>query len=248
MCQRFLSITTALNADPAVRTNVDISASATWGPASASVSTRFEASKVLKDFVSSTTEVTREEIDKWEQTETVEYNIGPGDKLYFYQQVFSGPGIVFALDTTSVTSHQKGPDDDQDVEIVVVSSPIRFIDFLDTVYGDRESGAPEDRVLTLGGGSEDINHGFKGKYVWLQPRWTYDTTAAATSFDIFIQEDPEHAWKDMAAGAGGDYRYVYSNHDQFQARKVIAARLIRSAKHLSQEEQVTMLTGLGKGW
>ena len=224
---------------------MNVSSSATWGPVSATVDAGFEASKLLKDFVSSTTEVTREERETWEYTETQQYSIGPGDRLYFYQQTFSGPGIYFTLDTTSVTSQKKGPEDDEDVDIVVVSSPVRFIEYMDTAYGDRESDAPEDRVRTFQRGSDDINHGFGGKYVWMVPRWTIDTNKAATSFDIFIQGDSNDAWKDLAAGAGGDYRYVYSNHDERQTRKVIGATLIRSSGGLSVVQQEDML---GKGW
>lgn len=131
------------------RTNVNVSTSATWGPVSATVDAGFEASKLLKDFVSSTTEVTREETQTWESVETQNFSIGPGDKLYFYQQTFAGPGIQFMLDTTSATSIKKGPEDDADAVIVVVSSPVSFIEYMDVAYGDRESDAPEDRVLAF---------------------------------------------------------------------------------------------------
>ena len=49
----------------------------------------FEASKLLKDFVSSTTEVTHEEKETVKCTETQQFSIGPGDRLYFYRQTFS---------------------------------------------------------------------------------------------------------------------------------------------------------------
>ena len=52
--------------------------------------------------------------------------------------------------------------------------------------------------------------------------------------------------KDLAAGAGGDYRYVVTNHDQHQVPKVRGATLMRSPdKALSVEQQEAML---GKGW
>ncbi|KAI0774446.1 hypothetical protein C8Q74DRAFT_1368921 [Fomes fomentarius] len=233
--------------EEAEKAHVNVSSSATWGPVSATVDAGFEGSKPLKDFVSSTTEVSREEKETWQETEKHEYSIGPGDKPYFYQQTFSGPGIYFkfTLDTTSVTSHKKGPEDDQDVDIGVVSTPVRFIECMDVAYGTQESDAPEDRVRTFRSGSDDINHSFKGKYVWLQPRWTYDTDKASTSFEIRIQKNHVEGWKDLAAGAGGDYRYVYSNHDENQTRKVADAALIRSSQRLSPEQQQDML---GKGW
>ena len=154
-----------MHANPALyhRLHLDVEASATWGPVSATVSSGFEASKLLKDLVSSTTEVTREEDSKWEETEKQDYSIGPGDKLYFYQQTFEGPGMYFALDTTSVTSTKKTADDNTAVQIEVASKPLRFIEYIDVAYGDNESDAPEDRIREFWGNSDDINHDKKGK-------------------------------------------------------------------------------------
>ena len=77
------------------------------------------------------------------------------------------------------------------------------------------------------------------------PQWTYDTDDAATSLEIRIQEDPVSGWKDLAKGAGGDYRYVISNHDKYQTKKVTAAKLLRSNSSLSTADMVRYL---GKGW
>ena len=122
-----------------------------------------EISKTFRESISSITEVTREENFKSEKTEKQEYSIGPGDKLYFYQQFLEGPGIYFALDTTSVTSSKKTADDDRDVDIEVVSECVRFYKYIDVAYGDNESDAPEDRVREFWDKSDDINHGQKGK-------------------------------------------------------------------------------------
>ena len=78
--------------------------------------------------------------------------------------------------------------------------------------------------------------------MWMVPRWTFDTDKAATSFDIYIQEHNEPACKDLAAGAGGDFRYVYSNHDKRQTRKVSGAMLIRSSSGLSSADQEGMVS------
>lgn len=55
-------------------------------------------------------------------------------------------------------------------------------------------------------------------------------------------------WKDLAKGAGGSYRYVYSNHDSYATQRVVDARLIRGSQGLTADTQVGMLHGLGKGW
>lgn len=85
-------------------------------------------------------------------------------------------------------------------------------------------------------------------FVWMVPVWTYDSDEAATGFEIRIQGSGMAGWKDLASGAGGDFRYAYANHDQASAQRVVDAKLIRSGDKLSAEKQVSMLSGLGKGW
>ena len=77
------------------------------------------------------------------------------------------------------------------------------------------------------------------------PQWTYVTDKAATSFEIRIQGSSADGWKDLAKDAGGDYRYVFSNHDQYQTKKVTAAKLLRSGNGLGTAKMVEYL---GKGW
>lgn len=221
------------------------SATATWGPVSATVSSEFESSKTLKDFVSSTTETTRETSTKTERTEEKSVHVGPGDKLFFYQQTFTGPGIYFELDATSVTSQKKDRNERQDVDIIVESKQVRFIELMDVAYGEHESDVPEGRIRAFNDISDDINHGFGGKYVWLNPIWGTEADKCATSFDIQIQNGSKAGGKDLAAGAGGAFRYVYTNKDQNQAAKVVDAKLIRSGSQLTSKQQQDML---GSGW
>jgi hypothetical protein len=130
---------------------------AQYGPVSASVSTGYEASTSLKNFVASTTESTYEDAGKEETKVKEEFNIGPGDKLYFYQHVFSGPGMEFNLDTKSVVSQKKTAQDDTEIYIDVLTKPIRFIESLDVVYGSQPSDAPNDRIREHSSKSDNIN-------------------------------------------------------------------------------------------
>lgn len=82
----------------------------------------------------------------------------------------------------------------------------------------------------------------------MTPVWTYESTEAATGFDIRIQDNGMTGWKDLAKGAGGSFRYVYSNRSQDSAQRAVDARLIRSGEKLSAEKQAAMLKSLGKGW
>ena len=86
---------------------------------------------------------------------------------------------------------------------------------------------------------------FLVRFVWMIPRWTFDSDEAATSLEIRIQSNGVDGWKDLAMGAGGDFRYVVSNHDKYQTTKVTAAKLLRSNSSLSIAEMVKCL---GKDW
>ncbi|EJD43972.1 hypothetical protein AURDEDRAFT_152297 [Auricularia subglabra TFB-10046 SS5] len=213
--------------ETANKLNVNVSASATWGSVSATVSSGFETAHLLRDFVSSTTEVAREDEQTWSQKETNSFTIGPGDKLYFYQQVFTGPGISFALDTTSVTSSKKTAADGNDIDIIVRSRAIEFIKDITVVYGDSQGLQPNDRVREATGQSDDINFDFEGKYVWLVPQYTYNTNEAATSFELRTQGGAVRGMSDLAVGAGGAYRYLVAIKDSRQTKKLVELKLLR---------------------
>ncbi|CCM06247.1 uncharacterized protein FIBRA_08496 [Fibroporia radiculosa] len=75
-------------------------------------------------------------------------------------------------------------------------------------YGTEQSQAPPGRLLEIKGGNDDINAGFGGKYVWLVPVKTNVHADALSSLSIAIQSKEDPTKQDLAAGAGGDYRYI----------------------------------------
>ncbi|KAJ7206791.1 hypothetical protein GGX14DRAFT_567869 [Mycena pura] len=123
-----------------------------------------------------------------------ELKIGPGVELYLYQRAFQGPGMSCALKETFQCADPNLADKWKDVKIVVTTRPQRFIKYMRVAYGDGEAQAPEDHVREIDGKSADINNGQGGKYVWMKK--------------------PQEGLQDLAAGAGGDFRYVYSNHNE----------------------------------
>ncbi|KAL2151252.1 hypothetical protein VTH82DRAFT_6350 [Thermothelomyces myriococcoides] len=234
--------------EQATKVNAEISAKATYSVVEASVSSGVEHSTVMKDLLSHTKEVTRKQ-DYRQSTVTKEsFDIGPGDQLYFYQRVFNGPGISCSLDVTEVSSDPSLEGTWTDIDMALLTRPVRFIKYMDVEYTDGEAGAPDDHIREVSGKSADINQGMKGKYVWLKPVWTFDSDEAATGFEIRIQDWHMEGWKDLAKGAGGSYRYVYSNHNSYATQRVVDARLIRGSQGLTADTQVGMLHGLGKGW
>ncbi|EKM56393.1 uncharacterized protein PHACADRAFT_92490, partial [Phanerochaete carnosa HHB-10118-sp] len=96
------------------------------------------------------------------------------------------------------------------------------------VYGDEPSQAPSNRIHELGGQSDDINYQFGGSYVWLVPDYTNERENGAIGFDLVIQGSEDPSLKDLAKGAGGDYRYLIVNTDISQERKITALALLRS--------------------
>ena len=59
---------------------------------------------------------------KWRNVDKV----GPGDRLYVYQQVFRGTGMSYDLETVAAVSVPKDTTDES-VDVVVLARPVEFI-------------------------------------------------------------------------------------------------------------------------
>ncbi|KAI1411549.1 hypothetical protein F5Y13DRAFT_191167 [Hypoxylon sp. FL1857] len=180
-----------------------------------------EVSKAPQDFVSASAKVERDGQVREELKETQSFPVGPGEKLYFYQQHFSGPGLDFDIPTAAAV--------------------IGYIKEMDDVYGDNASDAPSDRVTEFFSGADNINDG----YVWLVPVYTETKAEAATSFDILIRSRPIEGLKNLAKGPDGDYRYIRAVHDTDNNESAIMLTLLRSNEPLSSGE---VLSRLGYVW
>ena len=66
------------------------------------------------------------------------------------------------------------------------------------------------------------------RYVWIVPVYTYDAAEAATIFDLFIQDSGHSGWDDLAAGAGGSYRFLVPVPDASNPVKITDLSLYRS--------------------
>ncbi|KAI0118094.1 hypothetical protein F4776DRAFT_666125 [Hypoxylon sp. NC0597] len=125
-------------------------------------------------------------------------------------------------------SSEKTAADNRDVVVDAVSAPVEHVRETDVVYGTSKSDAPDTRA-----------------YVWLVPVYTYDPDEAGTSFNILIQSNSVEGWKDLAKGAGGDYRYVRVVQDSSIAQKAVALTLVRMQDSAPAEN---ILARLGPGW
>lgn len=60
------------------------------------------------------------------------------------------------------------------------------------------------------------------------PTYTRDVSLAATSFHIVVQTNSDSKLDDLAKGAGGGYRYMFTKADKDESRKVVYAALLRT--------------------
>ncbi|RPB15122.1 hypothetical protein P167DRAFT_483145, partial [Morchella conica CCBAS932] len=79
---------------------------------------------------------------------------------------------------------------------------------------------PSNRIREINGQTEDINHGFGGKYVWLVPGYGTTATTAATDFEIVVQNTPNKGKDNLAEGAGGKARYLIVGKDPLAPERV----------------------------
>ncbi|KAI0851664.1 hypothetical protein F5Y00DRAFT_259152 [Daldinia vernicosa] len=93
-------------------------------------------------------------------------------------------------------------------------------------YSD-DRNPPDDVILDINRGGSDINQGFGGKYVWLVPQWTQDPREACTYIGVDIRGNAVPNSQDLAAGAGGDYRYLVIRRDQHIQLKIQEVALYR---------------------
>ncbi|KAK0452878.1 uncharacterized protein EV420DRAFT_1749699 [Desarmillaria tabescens] len=215
------------------RGEIKSEAGVSYGPVSASVSAEYESSKEINDLMESTTKNQTDETYETKSTFERSFEIGPYSKLILYQQWFSAAGVDLKSDVVSTN-----PDRGSEVKIVdidVVIEEQEFIKDVKVVYSDQPSGKPEERVREYSGGNDDINAGFKGKYVSLVPVYTYDIREAATFFDVIIQSSAWAGHDDLAKDAGGDYRYLVPVKDERNSKKIYQLALFRSSKYSTRE-------------
>ncbi|KAH7100080.1 hypothetical protein BKA62DRAFT_620562, partial [Auriculariales sp. MPI-PUGE-AT-0066] len=76
------------------------------------------------------------------------------------------------------------------------------------VYGDHESQAPPNAVHEINNNSNDLNHGFGGKFVWLVPQGNSNQQEATGGYDLALSDSAMAGYDDIGKGAGGKFRYL----------------------------------------
>jgi len=155
-------------------------------------------------------------------TKTDTYEVGPKSSLRLYRLIFNGPGVSYATDTLSTS--EKAMDD---VIIEVKGKLLPVLKDIEVVYTKDSVSRPDDLIQEARGLNADINSGYGGDFVWLKPIWTDDVTKAVTSIEFVKQKEANSEYKDLAKGAGGDYRYLKLLRDPQSKARITEAGLWR---------------------
>ncbi|KAG6826190.1 hypothetical protein H0H92_000771 [Tricholoma furcatifolium] len=223
------------------KSEVQLEADVSYDIASASVKTGFQQSKDVSNALEKTTQDQKTYTETSSFTETRSYTVGPNSRLVLYRRAFQGPGLDVEEDVLKATPLPLPADQlIEDAPLTLVIQPKSFLKNLtmslfnspqvnasnQVVYGDQPSQAPVDRVRDWFGGSDDINAGQGGKYVWLVPVMTTNVSEAITTIDLFIQGTADPRYPDVSMGAGGPYRYLVpvtqSNTNMFITKLTLA--------------------------
>ncbi|KAI0174617.1 hypothetical protein BJ166DRAFT_621077 [Pestalotiopsis sp. NC0098] len=98
------------------------------------------------------------------------------------------------------------------------------------VYDDDK---PYDTINEIHGESADINKGQGGKYVWLRAHKANNPRDLVTSVSTAIVDSARDGQSDLAAGAGGSYRYFETARDAGASRFITEVALWRSGDRQS---------------
>ncbi|KAJ3559521.1 hypothetical protein NM688_g294 [Phlebia brevispora] len=104
---------------------------------------------------------------------------------------------------------------------------------LKVIYGSMPSQEPRGALTDIDGGDGNVNKDFDGSFVWLVSKYTDSPDNACTALHVVIQDDSDDALRDLAKGAGEQYRYMLSMQDKGIYAKITEARLLRSKSAVS---------------
>lgn len=148
--------------------------------------------------------------------------LAPGESYYIYEKTLAFPGLnglstseFQGFNTKEVTTLN---------EEIVWRIPVRVIQYLKSIQVHSMDGAQTKStfmsVKSGPGGKDvgpevgDINRGFGGKFVYLEPLWTDDPSRAANKVELRTFKDGPPQWArvrgqtDLAIGSGGLYRFL----------------------------------------
>ncbi|KAK1147353.1 hypothetical protein N8T08_001433 [Aspergillus melleus] len=106
-----------------------------------------------------------------------------------------------------------------------------YLHDIDVVYGSDKSNEPSNSIQVVDANNGDINAGYGGEFVWLVPKWSFESDNAVSGVRIIIQGDSDGSFKDLAKGAGGKFRYL--RLERSGGEKITDIRLLRRDDEVS---------------
>ncbi|KAA8651011.1 hypothetical protein EYZ11_010971 [Aspergillus tanneri] len=228
----FLEHTSSETKTESHTTNVGFEAGASYGIVEAKVSASSETSSQLETAFSSLQRISTEETIKETKSTKQSFTIGKGDTYTIYERIFTAPGIN--VHTNAVVAGPNKPKETE-IEYTVTLQENRFLKDIKVQYGDNEFSEPQDAIKLVGNAKADVNKGFGGKYVWLVPVWTNKVSEACSNVGIVIQKDVVEGHDDLAAGAGGKFRFLFPQVQDNNSNKITDIQLYRSSDGLTAD-------------
>ncbi|KZW01229.1 hypothetical protein EXIGLDRAFT_745215 [Exidia glandulosa HHB12029] len=96
--------------------------------------------------------------------------------------------------------------------LAVVPAFSQFISGIQVVYGTKADQEPPGALQEVTGMHNDMNYQFGGDFVWLKPVYSSDPNGAVTGWDLQITNKGIPWAQDLAAGTGGDNRYIFPTY------------------------------------
>ncbi|KAI5920663.1 hypothetical protein F4810DRAFT_407757 [Camillea tinctor] len=147
--------------------------------------------------------------------------------------------VAMGRPTRSI-SHMKYPRDISQQHLVKMS---KYLFNLVVVYADEARLQPDEAVTEINNQSCDINSGFGGKYVWLQPEWVRVHEEAIADLSVTRSDAPIKNYNDLAMGAGGQFWYIQPSRGG--SRFITKVSLFQAKQELSPEKIMSRIERSG---
>ncbi|KAH7009807.1 hypothetical protein EDB80DRAFT_891959 [Ilyonectria destructans] len=102
-----------------------------------------------------------------------------------------------------------------------------FADFISSIEVLYDDDQPANTVGEIYGKSADINKSYGGSYVWLRVHRANSPTAMVENIWVEISGSNDGDSKDLAKGAGGDYRFLKWSNNNGDRTKIADVALWR---------------------
>lgn len=162
-------------------------------------------------------------------------NVEPGKSMYVYCKVLDFGGYSYDSTDTLVTSDPTPPVLSEDLTLdIPVTDNTKFLERIDVEnLGSFQQSTDWMQVngkeMETSDNVNDINKGFQGDFVYLKPVWTTDRSKAADNIKFYIEDDfpqwaKDRGLKDLATGAGGDFRFIEALNEGSN-KKIVQTKL-----------------------